>query len=62
MLSSNNLKIGNPYTFSTDPTQLVYIGECDISDQYHFGTLSEPDVVHITLKESDVALVQSISE
>lgn len=53
-MKSSELTIGQKYQFSNGVAPVVFIGECDISDQYHFGAEEDPCVIQVTLEESDL--------
>lgn len=49
---------GKSYTYSTDPSELVYMGECDISDQYEFAEASDTENICMSLEGHDLHLLK----
>jgi hypothetical protein len=52
------LIVGNKYTFGDDLTQILYVGPCDISDQYDFAMACQPDAIHMTLEVHDLPSIK----
>ena len=53
-IRASQLVVGAFYTYGNSPEKLIYDGECDISDQYHFAKADKPELIYLTLEVRDL--------